>query len=79
MEDLKTEYPEVVGVGGAFIDLALNIKRLPKPGETLESDGYMQNFGGKAGNMCILLGRMGAKVAMVARVGSDESGTQLLH
>ena len=27
--------PEVVGVGGAFVDLVLNIHRLPKPGETL--------------------------------------------
>lgn len=37
MEDPTLIYPEVVGVGGAFIDLVLNVKRFPKPGETIAS------------------------------------------
>ena len=44
------------------------VDRFPKPGETLHGNKFSQGFGGKGANQCITAARLGAKVAMVAKV-----------
>ena len=42
--------------------------RLPKPGETLHGDRFVVGYGGKGANQCVAAARLGAKVAMIAKV-----------
>jgi ribokinase len=51
---------------------------LPKPGETVEGDNYVESCGGKGANQAVAAARLGAKVALVARVGNDQRGETLL-
>lgn len=64
-------------VGSANIDLTFRSSRLPKPGETLIGSGYFRGFGGKGANQAVAAARLGAKVAMIGRVGADEFGTSI--
>lgn len=44
------------------------VPRLPKPGETIHGHKFSVGFGGKGANQCVMAARLGAKVAMVAKV-----------
>ena len=65
-------------VGSSNIDLTFRTPRLPRPGETLAGSGFHLGFGGKGANQAVTAARLGARVAMVSRVGSDVFGTQTL-
>lgn len=47
---------------------------MPQPGETVAGTEFMMVNGGKGGNQAAMLARLGAKVAMVARIGDDAFG-----
>ena len=68
----------VIVIGSVNLDLSAQVKRLPKPGETV-SGGKLQRFpGGKGGNQALAARRLGADVTLVASVGQDEAATQAL-
>ncbi|HEY0602286.1 MAG TPA: ribokinase [Herpetosiphonaceae bacterium] len=72
----------VVVVGSCNMDLVARVPRLPLPGETLTGTSFDTYLGGKGLNQAVAARRMGASVAMVARVGADDFGrriTQALH
>lgn len=72
----------VVVVGSCNTDLVARVPRLPLPGETLTGTSFGTYLGGKGLNQAVAARRMGASVAMVARVGADDFGrriTQALH
>lgn len=48
--------------------------RLPRSGETIHGHRFSKGFGGKGANQCIMAARLGARSAMVARVGEDAFG-----
>uniref|UniRef100_A0A8C5PED4 Ribokinase n=1 Tax=Leptobrachium leishanense TaxID=445787 RepID=A0A8C5PED4_9ANUR len=48
--------------------------RLPKAGETIHGSKFFIGFGGKGANQCIQAARLGAKTAMVCKVGQDSFG-----
>lgn len=52
------------------------VERLPKAGETLHGHKFANGFGGKGANQCVAARRLGAKTAMVAKLGSDSWGQQ---
>jgi sugar/nucleoside kinase (ribokinase family) len=47
-----------------------------KPGETINSIGYRQDFGGKGGNQAVAVARSGTKALVGGKVGTD--GEQIL-
>ena len=49
------------------------VPRLPKAGETIHGSKFSMGFGGKGANQCVMAARLGAKTAMVAKVGTDTS------
>jgi len=61
-------------IGSLNVDMVAAVERFPQPGETLTADGYSVFFGGKGGNQAIALGKLGAKVKMVGKVGDDIHG-----
>ena len=72
---------EIVVFGGLNMDLMLETPRAAGPGETRIGTRYYTSAGGKGGNQAVaaarLLERPGA-VSMVARVGADRFGEELL-
>uniref|UniRef100_A0AAQ4P3X7 Ribokinase n=1 Tax=Gasterosteus aculeatus aculeatus TaxID=481459 RepID=A0AAQ4P3X7_GASAC len=53
--------------------------RLPKAGETIHGQKFFIGFGGKGANQCIQAARLGAKTAMVCKVGEDFFGDNYIH
>ncbi|MCC3372411.1 ribokinase [Cohnella sp. REN36] len=66
-------------IGSLNIDMVAAVERFPLPGETLTSVGYSTFFGGKGGNQAVALGRLGANVRMVGKVGSDIHGSDYIR
>jgi ribokinase len=64
----------IVVVGSINIDHVIRTVRLPQPGETISGNDYQTFFGGKGANQAIAAARCGAQVAMVGKVGEDDSG-----
>lgn len=64
----------VVVIGSLNIDLVTQVRRHPKPGETLTGSDLVRVAGGKGANQAAAAQRAGANVAMVGHVGADEGG-----
>lgn len=65
-------------VGGANFDYLVRGRELPKPSETVQGDEFQEAPGGKGANQAVAAARLGARVALVARVGNDERGKKIL-
>lgn len=74
-----TSQPAICVVGAALIDLISYVPRLPRPGETLHGTDFRIGYGGKGANQAVMAARLGARVAMVTRVGRDTFGEGMLE
>jgi len=70
--------PEIAVVGSLNMDIAVNVPRLPLPGETVVGGDVFRNPGGKGGNQAVAAARLGRRVGMIGLVGDDQSGSDLL-
>ncbi|XP_072356245.1 ribokinase isoform X4 [Scyliorhinus torazame] len=70
---------DVVVVGSCMTDLVSYTPRLPKAGETIHGHKFFIGFGGKGANQCIQAARLGAKSAMVSKVGKDSFGDNYIE
>ena len=68
----------VLVAGALHLDVIVNARRLPRKDETLTGERVAYRFGGKGGNQAVAAARMGARVEMAGRVGSDDFGQRLL-
>ncbi|CAN5317336.1 ribokinase [soil metagenome] len=68
---------DIVVVGSLNMDLVASVPRLPATGETLIGSGFATHHGGKGGNQAVAAARLGARVAMIGRVGNDDHGRRL--
>ncbi|HEX4029504.1 MAG TPA: ribokinase [Terracidiphilus sp.] len=69
----------IVVVGSITMDLVTRTPQIPRTGETLIGTGFETTPGGKGANQAVAAARLGYPVAMVAKVGSDVYGAQLLE
>jgi ribokinase len=69
----------VTVVGSLNLDLFIEAPRLPAPGETVRSQRFRQESGGKGANQAVAAARLGASVAMLGAVGRDAAGTRLVE
>jgi ribokinase len=69
---------QIVVVGSAGIDLTVRSEHIPAIGETVIGGTSHQAGGGKGANQAVAAARVGAKVAFVGRVGSDDFGDKVL-
>jgi len=60
--------------GSLNMDMVTRVGRFPHPGETLTGYSFNVFPGGKGGNQAVGLARLGAKVEMIAALGSDHLG-----
>ena len=70
--------PGVVVLGGLNMDLVTYSDRFPETGETIAGDRFLTYAGGKGANQAVAAARMGARTAIVGRVGDDIFGPQLI-
>ncbi|MFW2487490.1 ribokinase [Clostridium chromiireducens] len=66
-------------IGSLNMDLVTSVKDFPKPGETIFGESFKTFPGGKGANQAVALGRLGAEVLMVGKVGNDIYGTKYLE
>ena len=66
--------PRITVVGSLNIDLVVQAPRMPAPGETITGQGFHIVPGGKGANQAVAAAKLGARVAMVGRVGADSFG-----
>ncbi|MGW0734905.1 ribokinase [Streptomyces sp. NPDC002851] len=71
------EYDLLV-VGSANADLVVGVERRPAPGETVLGSDLVVHAGGKGANQAVAAARLGARTALLARVGDDAHGRLLL-
>ena len=69
----------IVIVGSITMDLVTRTPRIPLIGETLIGLSFETTPGGKGANQAVAAARLGARVAVVAKVGDDAYGGALLE
>ncbi|XP_036449524.1 ribokinase isoform X4 [Colossoma macropomum] len=83
MTDLVRQCEEILlGVNCSNSDIHLKLgqaPRLPKAGETIHGHKFFIGFGGKGANQCVQAARLGAKTAMVCKVGKDFFGDNYIQ
>jgi ribokinase len=70
---------DVVVVGSVNRDYVCRVDVLPAPGETVLGGEASVGSGGKGGNQAVAASLLGARTAMVARVGRDDDGRALVE
>lgn len=70
---------DVVVVGGANYDYLVRGSHLPGPGDTVQGETFQEAPGGKGANQAVAAARLGARVAFVARIGTDPHGDQIME
>lgn len=65
-------------VGSLNIDFIFSVKQRPRIGETILTDSYEIQFGGKGGNQAVASRKLGSEVALIAAVGDDPFGKEYL-
>jgi ribokinase len=76
---IQTKFqPDLVVIGGANTDFCAKGNRLPEKGKSGPGEQFQSQPGGKGINQAIGAARLGAKVALVAMLGSDIRAEEIL-
>jgi len=76
---MPSSAPAITVIGSINMDLVVRTPRFPGPGETILGSDFLTVPGGKGANQAVAVARMGARTAMVGRVGGDAFGAQMLQ
>jgi len=68
---------DVIVCGSLHLDIMVHSPHLPRLDETAVGTAWGMVCGGKGGNQAVMSARMGARTAMISRVGDDAFGLQL--
>ncbi|MDG4717514.1 MULTISPECIES: ribokinase [Thalassospira] len=69
----------IVVVGSSNIDFAARVAKLPQPGQTVLSKGYISGPGGKGCNQALAVARLGVQPIFISKIGDDALGRQLIE
>lgn len=70
---------DILVVGSVNMDYIIQVDQPPGPGETVLASSLLKQPGGKGANQAVAAARMGAQVQLVASLGDDEDGAEILH
>lgn len=70
---------DVVVIGGINSDYLIRGEALPSRGQTVEGEVFREGPGGKGANQAVAAARLGARVAMVGRVGPGLRGEAMIQ
>jgi ribokinase len=65
---------KIVVIGSANMDMIVRTNHIPRAGETVLGEKFIQSRGGKGANQAVAAARLGAEVTFVARLGQDHFG-----
>lgn len=68
----------ILVIGSSNTDMIVKANHLPLPGETVLGEQFLMQPGGKGANQAVAAARLGAKVALAAKLGDDLFGKQTL-
>jgi ribokinase len=68
---------DVIVCGSLHLDVMVDSPHLPRLDETVVGSAWGMKCGGKGGNQAVMPARMGARTAMIGRIGADDFGTRL--
>jgi len=68
----------IIVLGSINMDLVVSANRAPEGGETVSGTDFQIIPGGKGANQAVAIARQGGEVAMIARVGKDGFGDELI-
>jgi ribokinase len=68
---------DLVVLGGANWDYTVQGPHLPSRSQTVEGTAFYEGPGGKGANQAVAAARLGARVAFIGCVGSDERGDKI--
>ncbi|MBT2384001.1 ribokinase [Streptomyces sp. ISL-11] len=74
----RRETYDVLVIGSANADLTVRVDRRPDAGETVLGTDLVESAGGKGANQAAAAARLGARTALLARIGDDAFGELLL-
>lgn len=77
MSEQEGPAPAIFIAGSIVMDIAAMTARLPRPGETVLGERIVFSPGGKGANQAVAAARLGARVALIGRVGDDLFGREL--
>ncbi|PHV71070.1 ribokinase [Sporanaerobium hydrogeniformans] len=69
---------KLIVLGSLNMDISIQSDYLPKSGETINGYEFLMNSGGKGGNQAVSAAKLGTEVEMIAKVGNDAFGRQLI-
>jgi ribokinase len=69
---------DVIVCGSLHLDIMVQAPHLPRRDETAVGQSWAQACGGKGGNQAVQAARLGARTAMIGRVGTDAFGARLM-
>ncbi|MBM3708808.1 MAG: ribokinase [Actinobacteria bacterium] len=65
-------------IGSINIDLVATMEHFPVPGEVVVCQKFNEYYGGKGANQAVGLGKLGADVSFIGKIGNDKYGDSLL-
>lgn len=65
-------------IGSLNMDLVVDVRNMPKPGETIIGGKYREAFGGKGANQAVAISRLQGDVSMIGKLGMDAFGNSIL-
>lgn len=68
----------IVCVGNATLDRIWRVAALPRSGDKIRSEDYLEVGGGQAANAAVAAARLGGTVSLICAIGSDMIGTAIL-
>lgn len=74
----KEQQPNILVIGSFMMDLVVCTPRMPEVGETVIGTDFQRFPGGKGANQAVAASKLGARVTMAGRVGTDPFGEDML-
>lgn len=69
---------DIIVCGSLHLDIMVDAPHLPRVDETAVGTKWAYKCGGKGGNQAVMSAKLGARTAMIGRVGQDDFGTRLI-
>jgi ribokinase len=67
---------KIIVIGSSNMDMVVKTDHIPVPGETILSDSFFMNPGGKGANQAVAVSRLGGEVTFISKLGNDLFGKQ---
>jgi ribokinase len=71
--------PKIAVVGSLHMDFIVQVKAIPRVGETVIGSSFTRSPGGKGANQAVAAAKLGAAVVLIGRVGADAVGQELIE